>query len=66
MVAGIDSAAAVHACANRPILLEVGVVAFDGGRVDALFLPDLIGGAVRFEGTEVVGGRVVGGVVAAH
>jgi hypothetical protein len=66
MVAGVDGATAVHFCADRPVLLEVGVVADDGGSVGALFLPDLIGRAVAVKVAKVVGAGVVGWVVFAH
>jgi hypothetical protein len=49
-----------------PILLEVCVVANDGGRVCAFLLPDLVSGAVGIKVAEVVGRRVVRGVVPAH
>jgi hypothetical protein len=46
VVARVDGAAAVHLCADGPVLLEVGVVADDGGGVCAFFLPDLVRGTV--------------------
>ena len=46
MVACVDSAADVHASANGPVLLEVGVVAFDRRSVGALLLPDLVCAAI--------------------
>jgi hypothetical protein len=46
MVACVDGAADVHASANGPVLLEVGVVAFDRGSVGALLLPDLVCAAI--------------------
>jgi len=46
MVACVDGAADVHASANGPVLLEVGVVAFDRRSVGALLLPDLVGAAI--------------------
>jgi hypothetical protein len=66
VVAGVDGAAAVHACADGPVLLEVGIVAGNGGRVDAFLLPDLVGRTVADEVAEVVGRSVIGGVVSAH
>jgi hypothetical protein len=66
VVARVDSAAAVHLGADRPVLLEVGVVAKDGWRVDAFLLPDLIGCAVCVEVAEVVCASIVGWVVFAH
>jgi hypothetical protein len=66
VVARVYGTATVHFCADRPVLLEVGVVADDRGCVGAFFLPDFVGCAVAVEGTEVVGARVVGGVVLAH
>ena len=49
MIASVDSATDVHFRADGPVLLEVGVIANNGGRIDTLFLPDLIGAAVRLE-----------------
>jgi hypothetical protein len=49
-----------------PILLEVGVVADDGGCIGAFLLPDLVGGAVGVEITEVVGRSVVRRIVSSH
>lgn len=46
MVACVDSAADVHASANGPVLLEVGVVAFDRRSIGALLLPDLVCAAI--------------------
>jgi hypothetical protein len=66
VVARVYGTATVHFRADRPVLLEVGVVADDRGCVGAFFLPDFVGCAVAVEGTEVVGARVVGGVVLAH
>lgn len=63
MVAGIDRAAAVHLCTDGPVLLEVGVVADDGRRVGAFFLPDFVGFAVTAERAELVCTGVVGRVV---
>jgi hypothetical protein len=66
MVTCVDGAATVHLCANGPVLLEICVVANDGWGICSLLLPDLVGGAVRLEGTEVVGRSVIGRVVSAH
>jgi hypothetical protein len=66
VVASIDGAAAVHLGADRPVLLEVRVVADYGRRIGALLLPDFVGCAVGGVGAKEVGGGVVGGVVFAH
>jgi hypothetical protein len=66
VVACVDGAAAVHLSTDRPVLLEVGVVAKDGWRVNAFLLPDLIGRAVCVEVAEVVCASIVGRVVFAH
>jgi hypothetical protein len=66
MVASVDGATTVHFSADGPVLLEVSVVADDGGRVGALLLPDFVGCAVGCVGAEVVGAGVVGGIMVAH
>jgi hypothetical protein len=66
VVARVDGAAAVHLCADGPVLLEVGVVADDRRRVGALLLPDLIGAAVGLQSAVLRGRGVIGGVVLAH
>ena len=58
VVARVDGAAAVHAGADGPVLLKVGVVAVDAGGVGALFLPDFVGGAVGVN-MAIEGGRAV-------
>jgi hypothetical protein len=66
VVACVDGAAAVHLSTDRPVLLEVGVVAKDGWRVNAFLLPDLIGRTVCVEVSEVVCASIIGWVVFAH
>jgi hypothetical protein len=66
VVSRVNSAAAVHLCTDRPVLLEVRVVALNGGRVDAFFLPDFVGTAVAGQ-SAVLGCRsVVRGIVVTH
>jgi hypothetical protein len=66
VVAGVDGAADVHGVADGPVLLEIGVVAFDGGRVGALLLPDLVGAAVALVAAVLGCADIVGRVVVAH
>lgn len=66
VVAGVDGAGLAHRAADGPVLLEVGVVADDGGRVGALLLPELVGAAVALVAAVLGGGDVVRGVVRAH
>jgi hypothetical protein len=66
VVAGVDGAADVHGVADGPVLLEIGVVAFDRGRVGALLLPDLVGAAVALVAAVLRCAAVVGRVVVAH
>jgi len=66
MVAGVDGAAAVHLCTDRPVLLEVCVVTDDGRCVDAFFLPNFIRAAVRGQCAILSSARVVRWVVFAH
>jgi hypothetical protein len=66
VVAGVDGAADVHGVADGPILLEISVVAFDGGGVGALLLPDLVGAAVALVAAVLGCADVVGRVVVAH
>jgi len=66
MVACVDSAADVHASANGPVLLEVGVVAFDRRSVGTLLLPDLVCAAITLV-TSVLGcADVIRWVMVAH
>jgi len=58
MIAGVDGTADMHACTDGPELLEVGVIACDGRRVDALLLPDLVSPSVACQ-TAVLGGAAV-------
>lgn len=66
MVARVNGAADMHASANGPVLLEVGVVAFDRGSVGALLLPNLVGAAVALVASVLGRADVVGRVVIAH
>lgn len=66
MVARVDGAANVHAGANGPVLLEVGVVTFDGRSVGALLLPDLVSAAVALMASVLGCTDVVGRVVVTH
>ena len=66
MVASVDCASAMHAGADRPVLLEVGVVTVDAGSIGALLLPDFVGGAVGLDVAVESGRAVVGWVVSAH
>jgi hypothetical protein len=66
VVTGVDGAADVHGVADGPILLEISVVAFDGGGVGALLLPDLVGAAVALVAAVLGCADVVGRVVVAH
>jgi len=66
MVACVDGAADVHASANGPELLEVGVVAFDRGSVRALLLPDLVCAAVALVASILCCTDIVGWVVVTH
>jgi hypothetical protein len=66
MVACVDGAADVHASANGPVLLEVGVVAFDRGSVGALLLPDLVCAAIALVAPVLGCTDVIRWVVVSH
>lgn len=66
MVACVDGAADVHASANGPILLEVGVVPFDRRSVGALLLPDLVCAAIALVASILSCANVIRWVMVPH
>lgn len=66
MVACVDGAADVHASTNGPVLLKVGVVAFDRRSVDALLLPDLVCAAIALVTPVLSCAAIITGIVVSH
>lgn len=66
MVACVNGAADVHASTNGPVLLKVGVVAFDRRSVDALLLPDLVCAAIALVTPVLSCAAIITGIVVSH
>jgi len=66
VVARVDGAADVARRPDGPVLLEVGLVAVDRGRVDALLLPDLVRAPITLQAAVLCRAAVVRRVVVAQ
>jgi hypothetical protein len=66
MIACVDGAPDVHAGANGPVLLEVGMVAFDRGSVGALLLPDLVCASIALVASVLGRADVIRGIMISH
>lgn len=66
MVACVNGAADMHGSANGPVLLEVGMVAFDRGSVGALLLPDFVCAAITLVASVLGRADVIRGIMISH